>query len=198
MNITIPDKVRILAVDDEEIILDIYTEALISCNEISEKEVKMKELAAKLFGHSEEKVRFPFFEVVICSQGDAAVELVKQSLEENNPFAVVFLDVRMPPGPDGVWTGKMIRSLDPEIEIVIVTAYSDISPADIAKQILPLHKLLYVQKPFSPQEIIHFATSLSVKWYMEKESRKIREHLDGRIKVLTEELDKAKKLVELS
>ena len=62
---------------------------------------------------------------------EAAVAAVKEALARNEPFAVVFLDMRMPPGPDGVWAAARIRELDPAVEIVMCTAYSDVDPCDI-------------------------------------------------------------------
>jgi len=58
-----------------------------------------------------------------CQQGDEAVDAVKSSIEEDRPFSVAFIDIRMPPGPDGVWTAEHIRALDSNIEIVIITGY---------------------------------------------------------------------------
>ena len=56
-----------------------------------------------------------------CQQGDEAIGQVRKALEEEQPFAVAFIDVQMPPGPDGVTTAEQIRKLDPNIQIVIIT-----------------------------------------------------------------------------
>ena len=85
----------------------------------------------------------------------------------DDPFAVVFLDMRMPPGPDGVWAAARIRELDPAVEIVLCTAYSDVDPRDIGGMVPPEEKLSYLQKPFHPQEIRQMTISLASKWRSE-------------------------------
>ncbi len=62
---------------------------------------------------------------------------MREALAADDPFAVAFLDMRMPPGPDGVWAAARIRELDPAIEIVICTAYSDVDPRDIGGMVPP-------------------------------------------------------------
>jgi signal transduction histidine kinase len=94
----------------------------------------------------------------------------------------------MPPGPSGVWAAEHIRALDPNIEIVMVTGYSHHNIGDIAPRVPPAHKLLYIQKPFHPQEIYQFAAALSAKWQMENELRKIHKELEMRVEERTAEL----------
>lgn len=109
------------------------------------------------------------------------MEAVKLSLEENRPFSIAFLDIRMPPGPDGVWTAEQIRKIDPQIEFVMVTGYSDIHPREISHRIQPRHKLLYIQKPFHQQKITPFAAALCKKWQTEKELQQANEKLLAKI-----------------
>ncbi len=80
---------------------------------------------------------------------------------------MAFLDMRMPPGPDGVWAAARIRELDPAIEIVMCTAYSDVDPRDIGGMVPPEEKLSYLQKPFHPHEIRQMTISLASKWRSE-------------------------------
>jgi len=126
--------------------------------------------------------------VILCHQGDEAVETVRAAIGRNEPFAVVFLDVRMPPGPDGVWTAEHIRALDPYVQIVMVTAYSDVDPADIACRVPPVKRLFYVQKPFDPGELRQFAFALGAKWHAERQVRKIHAELEDRVEERTAEL----------
>ena len=155
---------RILAVDDDPGILDLYRKILCPDRNSSESESKLQNLAANLFSDTFPKADSVSFNLTLCHQGDEAVETVRVAIEENRPFAVTFLDVRMPPGPDGVWTAEQIRALDSSTEIVIVTAYSDVDPQKIASRVQPAGKLLYLQKPFHPHEIEQFAAALSAKW----------------------------------
>jgi len=165
---TAPERnpIRILAVDDELSILMLYKETL----------------------HADSNSNH--FDLSICSQAEEALDAIRQAVEEGNPFAVAFLDVRMPPGPDGVWLAEQIRALDPYTEIVMVTGYSDTKPDEIASRVPPTDKLLYLQKPFHNLEIQHFAASLSTKWLGEKELRRIHCDLEGRIERRTLELIK--------
>jgi diguanylate cyclase (GGDEF)-like protein/PAS domain S-box-containing protein len=182
-----PETLRILVADDEQTILDLYQAVLSSQKKQQQIVAEMEELETKLFGEKEPD--FPTFscELVKCQQGPQAVEMVKMALESEQPFAVAFLDVRMPPGPDGIWTAEQIRALDPFIEIVIVTAYADITPKDFAHRIPPAHRLLYLQKPLHAQEIYQFVSALGAKWYTEQALRNIHAELENRIAQRTHE-----------
>ena len=151
----------------------------------------MGALRGKLFKAHEKGATQPSFELVTCSQGNEAVGVVVDYFKRRKPFSVAFLDVRMPPGPDGVWAAEQIRALDPDIELVIVTAYSDFHPEDIIRWVGPPHKLLYVQKPFHPHEISHFAKALSSKWIADHELRKIQSSLEETVAERTAQLEKA-------
>ncbi len=166
MTADIANSIRILAVDDESSILMLYEETL------------------------RPESNPNHFSLTLCSQAEEALDTVRRAVEEGKPFTVAFLDVRMPPGPDGVWLAEQIRALDPYIEIVMVTGYSDTKPNEIASRVPPSDKLLYLQKPFHNLEIQHFAASLSTKWLGERELRKIRDDLEGRIEQRTIELIK--------
>ena len=107
------------------------------------------------------------FEPVFCEGAEAAVAAVRDAIAADDPFAVAFLDMRMPPGPDGVWAAARIRELDPAIEIVLCTAYSDVDPAEMGGIVPPEEKLSYLQKPFHPHEIRQMTISLASKWRAE-------------------------------
>jgi DNA-binding NarL/FixJ family response regulator len=187
---------RILAVDDEQAILDSYRQVLCPDGDLRESESKMEDLALKLFGESSSKSLTPEFDLALCLQGDDAVEVVKTAVEENKPFAVAFVDVRLPPGPDGVWAAEHIRTVDPNVEIVMVTAYSDVDPSDVASRVLPADKLLYVQKPFRPQELRQFASALSDKWKTGRLLQKVHDELEERVRQRTAELRKVNEQLE--
>jgi diguanylate cyclase (GGDEF)-like protein len=107
------------------------------------------------------------FAPVFCEGAEAAVAAVRDSIAADDPFAIAILDMRMPPGPDGVWAAQRIRELDPAIEIVICTAYSDVDPAEIGGIVPPEEKLSFLQKPFHPHEIRQMSISLASKWRAE-------------------------------
>ncbi len=128
------------------------------------------------------------FDLKLCRRAEDAVEAASESLKTDRPFSVAFLDVRMPPGPDGVWAAQQIRKIDSQIEIVIVTGFSDYHPNEISRLVLPSHKLLYVHKPYHIHEIFQTAKSLTAKWRNERELLNIQRDLESRVQKRTVEL----------
>ncbi len=166
--------IRVLVVDDEPEVRDAYRQILLE-NEVTQEMVGFRELRSRLFkknpadtARERSAARTGSFEPVFCDSANEAVHLVKESIAGNNPFAVIFLDVRMPPGPDGVWAATQIRELDQAVEIVICTAYSDADPGEIGGLVPPEDKLSYLQKPFHPHEIRQMTIALSSKWRAER------------------------------
>jgi HD-GYP domain-containing protein (c-di-GMP phosphodiesterase class II) len=167
---------RILVVDDESTILDLYQRILDPINPLP---------------------FLPNFEITCCSQGDDAVNSVRRSTEENAPYAVAFLDMNMPPGPDGQWTAEQMHRLDPSINIVVVTGYRTAYSGEVANQGNISDKLLYLQKPFHRQEIIQFATALSAKWKAERQLLALHSDLEVLVEKRTAELVQSNKLLKI-
>ena len=142
------DRIKVLIADDDEHILDAYREAFAVPDSTREMQA-LDALAAELFDPDEAAENEPSFNVVACSQGDAAVSLAQQAAKDGDPFDVVILDVRMPPGIDGVEAGSEIRKLDPDVEIVFVTGYSDVPLEELQRRVPPPMKLHYFSKPLS-------------------------------------------------
>jgi diguanylate cyclase (GGDEF)-like protein len=166
--------IRVLVVDDEPEVRDAYRQVL-SESDVSQELEGFHELRSRLFkkkasesSRGKTRARGATFEPTFCDQAQAAVTAVRESLARNEPYAVVFLDMRMPPGPDGVWAATQIRELDPAVEIVICTAYSDADPSDIGAQVPPEDKLSYLQKPFHPHEVRQMTIALGSKWRAER------------------------------
>jgi diguanylate cyclase (GGDEF)-like protein len=165
--------IRVLVVDDEPGVRDAYRQVLAE-SDVSQEVEGFRELRSRLFKNAPGPPRAKgrshstTFEPVFCDQAAAAVTAVKEALARNQPFAVVFLDMRMPPGPDGVWAAAHIRELDPAVEIVICTAYSDADPSDIGGLVPPEDKLSYLQKPFHPHEVRQMTIALGSKWRAER------------------------------
>ena len=165
---------RILAVDDDSTILDLYQRILSS---------------------NHHGCSLPPFSVTTCAQGVDAVEAVRRALDESSPYALTFLDLNMPPGPDGQWTAEEIHRLDPDINIVMVTGYRSTNIDTVTKNCNFSDKLLYLQKPFHRQEIIQFATALSSKWQAEKKLLTLHTELENLIEKRTAELVQSNKLL---
>src|SRR5579863_4353397 len=171
---TNPSPIRVLVVDDEPEVRDAYRQILAS-SEVSQEMTGFNELRSRLFRkdpapaqRARAAARVSNFEVVFCDQAQEAVTAVKQALAREQPFAVVFLDMRMPPGKDGVWAATHIRELDPAVEIVICTAYSDTDPCEIGSYAPPEDKLSYLQKPFHPHEVRQMTIALASTWRAER------------------------------
>jgi len=167
---------RILVVDDESAILDLYQRILDPTHPLP---------------------FMPKFEITCCRQGDDAVNSVKRSTEEKAPYAVAFLDLNMPPGPDGQWTAEQIQRLDPLVNIVVVTGYRTPPDGDMVNRANISDKLLYLQKPFHPQEIIQFATALSAKWKAERQLMVLHSDLEALVEKRTAELVQSNKLLKI-
>ena len=168
MTVANRQSIRVLVVDDEQAVLDAYRDVLGTTGRSADR-VAMDELRAKLFLASagaplpKSAPRASRFDTVFCNGAESAVAAVHEACAADRPFAVAFIDMRMPPGPDGAWTAARIREIDPKIEIVICTAYSDVDPFDISHQVPPDDKLFYLQKPFHPHEVRQMALALGDK-----------------------------------
>src|SRR6185437_13443270 len=164
--------IRVLVADDEADVRDAYRQILLE-TDVSQDIAGFRELRSRLFHKADEgskprAQRGATFDPVFCDQAESAVAAVKEALERDQPFAVVFLDMRMPPGRDGVWAATCIRELDPAIEIVVCTAYSDADPCEIGGIVPPEDKLSYLQKPFHPHEVRQMTIALGSKWRAER------------------------------
>jgi CheY-like chemotaxis protein len=145
---TQPDNsIRVLIADDDEHILACYRSAFGNSGSSSFVET-LSCLEAELFDPQPAN-EAPRFDVVACSQGRDAISLAVEARQNGKPFDVVILDVRMPPGIDGVEAGSRIREFDPEVEIVFVTGFSDLTMSELASRVPPPVKLHYFNKPLS-------------------------------------------------
>ena len=122
----------------------------------------------ELFGNSTGEVEVPQaqFEISSAYQGEQGVELVKKAVEDKRPYAMAFVDMRMPPGIDGVATTQKIWEIDSDIQIVICTAYSDYSWDEMFIKIGHNDRMLILKKPFDTVEALQLAHALTEKWWM--------------------------------
>jgi signal transduction histidine kinase len=138
------------------------------------------------------------FDLHFVLQGEPAVAAITAARAEGRPFALAFIDVRMPPGIDGVETARRLRDIDPEIQIVLCTAYSDYSLGDIARRFPESDGLLILKKPFDPVEVQQLARSLCRKWRIASEHHALLADLEARVTHRTAELAQAKSDLELA
>lgn len=115
------NNLRILIIDDNPEIHRDFIKVL-STNKSDNDNNDLAMMEKELFGaESAEKVAFPHFQIDTASQGQEGVERITSAIKEKNPYALAFVDIRMPPGWDGIETIKHIWAVDSDIQIVICT-----------------------------------------------------------------------------
>ena len=152
---------RILIIDDNRAIHEDFKKILSPATTANDK---LNSLEDQLFGESAEPAATEKFEISSAYQGRDGFELVKEREAAGAPFAVAFVDVRMPPGWDGVETINHIWEVAPQLQVVICTAFSDYSWEQIVRQLGKSDRLLILRKPFDPVEVQQLAFNLSAKW----------------------------------
>ncbi len=131
------------------------------------------------------------FEVDSAFQGQEGVARVKQALDEGRPYAMAFVDMRMPPGWDGLETIEHLWAVDPDVQIVICSAHSDYNWTDVVARLNNSDKLLVVKKPFEAIEIMQSANALTRKWQNERIVRNQVETLEQVVTARTQGLETA-------
>ena len=152
---------RVLIVDDQQEIHDDFREMLVTDGGASSDDLAAAFLPPR-------RLFLPEFALSHAASGEQACRLVEEGQERGAPIAVAYVDVRMPPGIDGIETIRRMRQVDQDVEIVIMTAYTDKSLSEIVHDMDRLHKLLYIRKPFAREEIQQITLSLVVKWNVEQ------------------------------
>ncbi len=167
---------RVLIVDDQESIFADFQEML-GVKGRKRRSDEFSDAFLPASGGGEPRVEAPSYELSYASSGDEAIALVKSAKQANNPYAVAYIDVRMPPGIDGIEAIQRIREFEKDLEIVIMTAYSDRPITDIVTNMELLHKLLYIRKPVAHEEIQQITRALVEKWNLEQEATRQRQRL---------------------
>ncbi|MBI3839853.1 MAG: diguanylate cyclase [Planctomycetia bacterium] len=153
---------RILLIDDQETIHQDYRKVL---GTRAQQSVALAKAATELFDDDPSPlVDWEGFELDSALQGEQGFELVQKSIEEGRPYALAFVDIRMPPGWDGVQTVRRIWEIDPEILIVICSAYSDYSWEEMVQQLGRNDRFLILKKPFDNIEVRQSAMALTERW----------------------------------
>ena len=179
---------RILLVDDPEQLHEDYRKIL-ALEPVATPEFDAME--AEFFGDSKEQTAAPNYELTSAFQGEEAIAEVRRSLEGGVPFALAFVDVRMPPGIDGIVTTERLFELDPELQVVISTAYADYAWEEIYRRFGPNDRLLFLRKPFDSTEVHQIASTLTMKWTLARQARFRMEELEERVRSRTAELEES-------
>lgn len=163
---------RILVIDDDPGLLEAYKDIL-------QGETALEQTDPSSFFETQSSVtESQGFDFTLASQGQEGVQLARQALAEDQPYAVAFIDMRMPPGWDGLTTAQALRALDPNIYLVIVSAFSDHSVDEIHSALE--YDVLFLRKPFVTEEIYQMARNLTEGW---KRDRALEAETQRRIRL---------------
>ena len=159
---------RVLVIDDTPAIHEDYRRILIPSRKEAEE---LENIDNDLFGDETRSYRQqqkPILDVHLemALQGKDGYNKVKAAVDAGNPFQLAFVDMRMPPGWDGLQTMKKLWELDPELEVVLCTAFSDYQWTEIMDTITCPDRLLILKKPFEPIEVLQLTTALTDKWVL--------------------------------
>lgn len=141
-------------------------------------------------------VEIPNFDVAAADQGLAGVAMLQAAMDAGARFDLAFVDMRMPPGLDGVDTIERLWELDPGLPVVICTAYSDYSGTEIFERLGVSDRLQILKKPFDPVEVQHLALSLATRRSLEDQASLRTEELEQRVEQRTVDLHEAKEKAE--
>jgi len=194
INLHLEKNLRVLVIDDNRSIHSDFRKIL----EDSDQTDKAATMEAALFGSAPAARRPVTFDLDSAYQGQEGLELVKIALQEGRPYAMAFMDVRMPPGWDGIETTARIWEIDPDLQVVICTAYSDYSWDKMGEKLGQSDRLLILKKPFDNVEALQLATTLTEKWHLTQQARFQRADLERLVDERTRELRAAKDTAEVA
>lgn len=154
---------RLLVADDDRSVLAAYRLVLDKLTDAASVEnmFGLDSLEAELFGQAPRPKAD--WRVTFVDQGLDAVNAVRYSLEDSDPYTAIFLDVRMPPGIDGYETARRIRALDDQVHLIVVSGFSDYSVEDFLKVAGPEHLFSYIPKPLWPDQLRKVARVLATE-----------------------------------
>lgn len=184
---------RILIIDDTPSIHEDFRKTL--CPEEVEDHLQMAEQA--LFGDTIAR-KVDCFELDSAFQGQDGLAKVEQALLQGQPYAMAFIDMRMPPGWDGLQTLERLWQADPKLQVALCTAYSDYSLEEMNERVEMGDRLLILKKPFDAIEIRQLASALTVKWQMTEDAALKMDQLEQAVEERTRELSDANIIVQNS
>ena len=169
---------RVLVIDDNAAIHQDYRKILVAADK-----TLISAAEAGLFGEQAPQTGRPTFDVDSALQGRDGVERARAAVAEGRPYSVAFVDMRMPPGWDGLETVEHLWKVDPDVQVVICSAYTDYDWLELLARLGHSDKLIVVKKPFEPIEILQCASALSRKW---QNARALQRHVESLELVVTD------------
>jgi diguanylate cyclase (GGDEF)-like protein len=182
------DPRRILIVDDNRAIHDDFRTILSS----PRSDAHFQDLEAAVFGETAPARHMPTdFRLDSAYQGMEALALVQQAVRDRQPYSVAFIDMRMPPGWNGLETIERLWTADADIQMVICSAYSDHDWGDVVGRLGRSDNLLVLKKPFDVIEVLQCAHALTCKWRNERALRQQLDSLENDVSERTQGLEAA-------
>ncbi|MCP2074247.1 UNVERIFIED_ORG: diguanylate cyclase (GGDEF)-like protein [Pseudomonas lini] len=188
---SVPANRRILVVDDTPAIHQDFRKIL---SPSAGNDDSLDDTESLLFGTPQ--VNRLQFQIDSAYQGEEALELVKRAQAEGQPYALVFADMRMPPGWDGLQTIEQLWKADPRLQIALCTAFSDYSWETMAERIEFDDQLLILKKPFDTLEIRQMASAMTWKWQLAQDAARKMRSLERTIEERVQELLKVSHLLQ--
>lgn len=183
---------RIIVIDDNPAIHRDFIKIL-----KTESSSEFDKLKKELFGKNiDENNYLPNFVIDTASQGQEGVKKIEEALKAGHPYSLAFVDIRMPPGWDGIETIKHIWALDKGIQVVICTAYSDYSWEETVAHLGKTDNLLILKKPFDNVSVRQLACALTRKWQLAGESHRYTTMLKSEVEDRTSSLQKSLSLIK--
>ena len=183
---------RILVIDDNLAIHEDFRKTLATTTAPDE----LDEAGASLFDEAPVAVQSESFELRFADQGETGFHMVEQAVAAGTPYALAFVDMRMPPGWDGLQTIEQIGTADPDIQVVVCTAFSDHPWHEIASRLGKTDRLLILRKPFDTVEVEQLAASLTCKWELTQRAKLQIDYLNGLVDLRYKELQEANARLE--
>lgn len=178
---------RILLIDDTPSIHDDFRKILIPQ---VQQNADLDLMESALFG-SEVKRTSTAFELDSAYGGQEGLSKLCEALENDRPYALAFVDMRMPEGWDGAQTIEHLWEKDPRLQVVVCTAYSDYSWEELLDRLQAHDRLLILKKPFDNIEVLQMANTLTTKWEMTKRAQIQMSHLEQLVEQWTQEFKQA-------
>ncbi|MCQ6257009.1 bifunctional diguanylate cyclase/phosphodiesterase [Pseudomonas sp. Q11] len=188
---SVPANRRILVVDDTPAIHQDFRKIL---SPSAGSDDSLDDTESLLFGTPQ--VSRLQFQIDSAYQGEEALELVKRAQAEGQPYALVFADMRMPPGWDGLQTIERLWEADPRLQIALCTAFSDYSWETMSERIEFDDQLLILKKPFDTLEIRQMASAMTWKWQLAQDAARKMRSLERTIEERVQELLKVSHLLQ--
>jgi len=192
---SIPENKRILIIDDNRAIHEDFRKVLTDTTGGSSMDAAEEALFGDAVASQPKRVTF---QLEYAAQGLEGVEKIRQAREAGSPFAMAFVDVRMPPGIDGIETTVKLWEVAPDTQIVICTAYSDYSWDEMIAKVGYSDRLVLLKKPFDNVEVLQLACALTEKWRLAQEAKLKLEQLERMVSIRTSELRNSMELLQQS